>query len=45
VNKILGKGSFGKVYYGLLTLLNLPVAIKCIDKAHIKDDIAKNKVF
>lgn len=44
VVKILGKGSFGKVYLALQRLTNRLVAIKCLDKETIKEDSAKLKV-
>ena len=43
--KLLGKGSFGKVYLGLQRLTNRLVAIKCLEKAHMKDDSVKRKIL
>lgn len=44
VVKLLGKGSFGKVYLGLQRLTNRLVAIKCLDKNSMKEDSTKLKV-
>lgn len=43
--KLLGKGSFGKVYLGLQRLTNRLVAIKCLEKAHLKDESTKRKIL
>lgn len=45
VIKLLGKGSFGKVYLGLQRLTNRLVAIKCLEKAHFKDESTKRKIL
>ena len=42
--KLLGKGSFGKVYLGLQKLTNRLVAIKCLKKEAFKGD-KKKKVL
>lgn len=42
--KLLGKGSFGKVYLGLQILTNRLVAIKCLEKTSIKENSAKEKI-
>jgi 5'-AMP-activated protein kinase catalytic alpha subunit len=43
--KMIGKGSFGKVHLGLHILTGKKVAIKCIDKAHIKEEKAQKKII
>jgi 5'-AMP-activated protein kinase catalytic alpha subunit len=43
--KLLGKGSFGKVYLGLQLLTNRLVAIKCLEKDSIKDKAIKMKIL
>jgi serine/threonine protein kinase len=43
--KLLGKGSFGKVYLGLQKLTNRLVAIKCLEKLYFKDEITKKKIL
>ena len=43
--KLLGKGSFGKVYLGLQRLTNRLVAIKCLEKDHFKDESTKRKIL
>ena len=43
--KLLGKGSFGKVYLGLQRLTNRLVAIKCLEKTHFKDESTKRKIL
>ncbi len=43
--KLLGKGSFGKVYLGLQKLTNRLVAIKRLDKLYFKDEITKKKIL
>jgi 5'-AMP-activated protein kinase catalytic alpha subunit len=42
--KMIGKGSFGKVHLGLHILTGKKVAIKCIDKAYIKEEKAQRKI-
>lgn len=41
---MIGKGSFGKVHLGLHILSSKKVAIKCIDKAYIKEEKAQRKI-
>lgn len=43
--KLIGKGAFGKVTLGVHKLTGKNVAIKTIDKAYMKDDFSKRKVF
>jgi len=43
--KLIGKGAFGKVMLGVHKLTGKQVAIKAIDKAYMKDDFSKKKVF
>jgi len=43
--KLLGKGAFGKITLGVHKLTGKYVAIKSIDKANIKDDYSRRKVF
>jgi serine/threonine protein kinase len=43
--KLLGKGAFGKITLGIHKLTGKQVAIKSIDKANIKDDYSRRKVF
>lgn len=43
--KLLGRGSFGKVYLGLQRLTNRLVAIKCLEKCQFKDESKKRKIF
>ena len=43
--KLLGKGSFGKVYLGLQKLTNRLVAIKCLEKLYFKDELTKKKIL
>jgi serine/threonine protein kinase len=43
--KCIGKGAFGKVTLGIHKLTGKYVAIKTIDKALIKDDFSKRKIF
>lgn len=43
--KMLGKGSFGKVYMASQVLTNRVVAIKCLDKKAVKEDNRKNKIL
>jgi serine/threonine protein kinase len=43
--KVLGKGAFGKITLGVHKLTGKKVAIKSIDKANIKDDYSRRKVF
>ena len=42
--KLIGRGSFGKVYLGLQKLTNRLVAIKCLAKQHFIDEVAKSKI-
>ena len=42
--KLIGKGSFGRVYLGLQKLTNRLVAIKCLEKEFIKEDSSKRKI-
>lgn len=44
-NRLLGEGSFGKVYQATNILCEKDVAIKCFDKAKLKTDCAKKKIF
>ena len=41
----LGEGSYGKVYLGLSTLTELPVAIKCYDRAKIKSETTCQRIL
>lgn len=43
--KLLGKGAFGKITLGVHKLTGKKVAIKSIDKATIKDEYSRRKVF
>jgi serine/threonine protein kinase len=43
--KMLGKGSFGKVYMASQVLTNRVVAIKCLDKKAVKEESRKNKIL
>jgi serine/threonine protein kinase len=43
--KMIGKGAFGKVYLGVHLLTGKEVAIKSIEKACMKDEASKRKVF
>ena len=43
--KLLGKGAFGKITLGIHKLTGKYVAIKSIDKANIKDEYSRRKVF
>lgn len=43
--KLLGKGAFGKITLGIHKLTGKHVAIKSIDKANIKDEYSRRKVF
>ena len=43
--KMLGKGSFGKVYMASQVLTNRVVAIKCLDKKAVKEESRKNKIM
>lgn len=45
VIKLLGKGSFGKVFLGLQRLTNRLVAMKCLEKNHLKDENTKRKIL
>ena len=38
IEKLIGEGSYGKVYLGKSILLNKKVAIKCYDKIKIKSE-------
>ena len=42
--KLIGKGSFGKVYLGLQKLTNRLVAIKCLEKQYFIDEVTKSKI-
>jgi len=43
--KLLGKGSFGKVFMGKETMTDQFIAIKCIDKEYMKNDFARMKIM
>lgn len=43
--KLIGKGAFGKVSLGIHKLTGKYVAIKTIDKEHLKDEFSKRKVL
>ena len=43
--KMLGKGAFGKVSLAIHRLTGLNVAIKSIEKAYMKDERARKKIF
>ena len=43
--KLLGKGSFGKVFQGREILTNKMVAIKSIDKEHMQNDYSRMKIM
>ena len=43
-NRIIGKGSFGKVYLAIHKLTGLNVAIKAIEKSYITDERRRQKV-
>lgn len=43
--KLIGKGSFGKVYLGLQLLTNRLVAIKCLEKNNIRDPGVRSKIL
>ena len=43
--KLLGKGAFGKITLGIHKLTGKYVAIKSIDKANIRDEYSRRKVF
>lgn len=43
--RMIGKGAFGKVSLGIHKLTGKYVAIKTIDKEHLKDDFSKRKVL
>jgi 5'-AMP-activated protein kinase catalytic alpha subunit len=43
--KLLGKGSFGKVYMASQILTNRVVAIKCLEKRLVKEESRKNKIM
>ena len=43
--KLLGKGSFGKVYMASQVLTNRVVAIKCLDKKEMKEESRKSKIM
>jgi 5'-AMP-activated protein kinase catalytic alpha subunit len=45
IGKCLGKGSFGKVYSAIHKLSGLRVAIKTLDKDHIKEDSIRRKIL
>ena len=45
VKKLLGEGSFGKVYSAISIQTDREVAIKCFDKGKIKSENAKRKIF
>ena len=42
---MLGKGAFGKVLLGIHRLTGMNVAIKAIDKAYLKHEYSRRKVF
>jgi serine/threonine protein kinase len=43
--KLLGKGSFGKVYMASQLLTNRVVAIKCLDTKMVREESRKNKIM
>ena len=43
--KLIGKGAFGKVMLGIHRLTGKYVAIKIIEKSHMKDEFSRKKVF
>ena len=43
--KLIGKGAFGKVTLGVHKLTGKHVAIKTIEKAYMKDEFSRKKVF
>ena len=43
--KLIGKGAFGKVTLAVHKLTGKYVAVKMIEKAAIKDDYSRRKVF
>lgn len=43
--KLIGKGSFGKVYMASQVLTNRVVAIKCLEKKLVKEESRKNKIM
>ena len=43
--KLIGKGSFGKVYLSVQKLTNRLVAIKCLEKEFLKNSITKKKIL
>jgi serine/threonine protein kinase len=45
IGRRIGKGSFGKVHLAVHKLSGLKVAIKTIDKVHIKEDRARRKIL
>lgn len=45
IGKMIGKGAFGKVLLGVHKLTGMNVAIKTIEKAQLKNEHAKRKVF
>ena len=45
ISKLLGEGSYGKVYMGNSLLLAEPVAIKCYEKMKIKTDTSFNRIL
>ena len=45
IGKLIGKGAFGKVLLGVHKLTGQSVAMKAIDKAHLKNEHSRRKVF
>ncbi|CAG9321959.1 unnamed protein product [Blepharisma stoltei] len=45
IGKMIGKGAFGKVLLGVHKLTGMNVAIKTIEKAQLRNEHAKRKVF
>lgn len=43
--KLLGKGSFGKVYMASQVLTNRVVAIKCLEKKLVREESRRNKIM
>ena len=45
IEKLLGQGTYGKVYAAKHKLVDKKVALKCIEKTHIKSFATMNKIF